>query len=179
MGQPHCLEFHSHRPKTGRVGQPRCKSTVKRPALCFCSSRAPHINFCGRIVGLFIMSTAPTVLIVDDDPSHLKLYSWIVQRGGFQAVVALVGSRTVEYPKDRQVDIVALDYRLASTLTAPQIAGELRQLFPDAPIIVLSELSWMPAEMEPYAKAFVSKGEPQELLDLIAQLTGHPVKRRP
>ncbi|HZU41191.1 MAG TPA: response regulator [Terriglobales bacterium] len=125
------------------------------------------------------MSTPPTVLIVDDDPSHLKLYSWIVQRGGFQAAVALVGSRTVEYPKDRQVDVIALDYRLASTLTAPQIASELRQLFPDAPIIVLSELSWMPAEMEPYAKAFVSKGEPQDLLDLIGQLTGHPVTRRP
>lgn len=121
------------------------------------------------------MPSPPTVLIVDDDPSHLKLYSWIVQRGGFQAAVALVGSRSVEYPENRQVDVIALDYRLASSLTAPQIAMELQQLFPGAPIIVLSELAWMPADMAPYAKGFVSKGEPQNLLELIGQLTGHPV----
>jgi DNA-binding NtrC family response regulator len=27
-----------------------------------------------------------TVLLVDDDPSHLKLYSWIVARGGYRAI---------------------------------------------------------------------------------------------
>jgi CheY-like chemotaxis protein len=124
------------------------------------------------------MSFPPTVLIVDDDPSHLKLYSWIVERGGFQAAVALVGSRTVEYPEKREVDVIALDYRLASSLTAPQVATELQQRFPNAPIIVLSELAWMPADMAPYANAFVSKGEPQNLLELIGKLTGHPVTRR-
>jgi len=124
------------------------------------------------------MSSPPTVLIVDDDPSHLKLYSWIVERGGFRAAVALVGGRSVAYPENRDIDVIALDYRLASTLTAPQIAVELQQLFPGAPIIVLSELAWIPADMAPYATGFVSKGEPQNLLELISQLTGHPVTNK-
>jgi hypothetical protein len=36
----------------------------------------------------------------------------------------------------------------------------------------------MPTDMAPYANAFVSKGEPQNLLELIGKLTGHPVTRR-
>lgn len=124
------------------------------------------------------MSNPPTVLVVDDDPSHLKLYSWIIERGGFKAAVALVGSSKVNYPETRDVDLIALDYRLASTLNAQQIATELQEIFPDVPILVLSELAWMPLEMAPYAKAFVSKGEPQQLLETISKLTGHPVTRK-
>ena len=91
------------------------------------------------------MSQPPTVLIVDDDPSHLKLYSWIVERAGFKSAVALVGSTRVVYPETRDIDIIALDYRLASTLNAPEIAVELNHLYPGVPIIVLSELTWLPA----------------------------------
>jgi CheY-like chemotaxis protein len=117
-------------------------------------------------------------MVIDDDPSHLKLYSWIIERGGFKALVALVGSNSVQYPETRDVDVIALDYRLASTLNAEQIAVELQQLFPDVPILVLSELPWMPLEMTPYAKGFVSKGEPQQLLETLSQLTGHPLARK-
>ena len=76
------------------------------------------------------MSQPPTVLIVDDDPSHLKLYSWIVERAAFKSAVALVGSTRVVYPEGRDIDIIALDYRLASTLNAFEIAVELNQLYP-------------------------------------------------
>ena len=121
------------------------------------------------------MSRPPTVLIVDDDPSHLKLYSWIIQRAGFHAAGALVGSIKVVYPETRDIDLITLDYRLASTLSAPQIAEELNRLYPNVPIIVLSELAWLPADVSKYAAGFVSKGEPQQLVELIGKLTRYPV----
>lgn len=121
------------------------------------------------------MSRPPTVLIVDDDPSHLKLYSWIIERGGFHAARALVGSTTVAYPESREIDLITLDYRLASTLTAPEIAEQLNQRYPNVPIIVLSELAWMPADISRYAAGFISKGEPQQLVELIGKLTRYPV----
>ena len=124
------------------------------------------------------MSRPPTVLIVDDDPSHLKLYSWIIERGGFHAAVALVGSSKVVYPENRDIALITLDYRLASTLTAPQIAEELNRLYPNIPIVVLSELAWLPADISQYAAGFISKGEPQQLVELISKLTCYPLASR-
>jgi hypothetical protein len=31
----------------------------------------------------------PAVLIVDDDPSHLRIYGWIIQSAGFESVSAI------------------------------------------------------------------------------------------
>lgn len=109
-----------------------------------------------------------TVLILDDDPTHLKIYSWILERSGYQPVTALVGSRSVELPENTYVDAVLLDYRLASELTAVDIAKRLKQVFRAAPVIVLSEMPWMPDNIAPHAAAFVHKGEPQQLLDTLA-----------
>jgi hypothetical protein len=41
-----------------------------------------------------------TVLIVDGDPSHLEIYSWMVERGGFRPLTALVRGGAVELPTD-------------------------------------------------------------------------------
>jgi DNA-binding NtrC family response regulator len=108
-----------------------------------------------------------TVLIVDDNPSHLKLYSWIVAQRGWKAATALVGSTRVNLPESIAVDVILLDYRLASELKATEVAKLLKQAYPLAPIIVLSEMPWMPDEMRGQAAAFVHKGEPQRLLDTL------------
>ena len=110
------------------------------------------------------------VLIVDDDPSHLKLYSWIVERAGYEAHTALVGTSKLDLPEERGIDVVIQDYRLASRLTAIDVAKLLKRAFPAAPILVLSEMPWMPDDMAPHAAAFVHKGEPQQLLDTLAVL---------
>jgi DNA-binding NtrC family response regulator len=108
-----------------------------------------------------------TVLIVDDNPSHLKLYSWIVEQRGWKAITALVGSTKVNLPEAAAVDVILQDYRLSSTLTAVDVAKLLKQEYPLAPIVVLSEMPWMPDDMRGHAAAFVHKGEPQRLLDTL------------
>ena len=77
----------------------------------------------------------PTILLIDDDPSQLKLYTWILERGSFAVVQALVGSTSVDLPDPANVsvDVVPLDYRLSSQLTPADIADLVRAKFPNAP----------------------------------------------
>lgn len=113
------------------------------------------------------MPSTPTILLIDDDPSHLTLYSLIVERAGYRATGLLVDRRAVELP-DSAIDLVVMDYRLGTTIKSPELAGKLRQRFPTAPLIVLSDVQWMPDDMTPFATGFVRKGEPEQLLDAIA-----------
>ena len=109
-----------------------------------------------------------TVLIVDDDPSHLKLYSWVVERGGFRSLTALVQSNIVELPDTEPIDVAVLDYRLGNNLTAVDVAKRLKRLYPAVPILILSDMLWMPEDVAAYASGFIRKGEPQQLIDMIS-----------
>ena len=109
----------------------------------------------------------PTVLIVDDDPSHLKIYSWIIERGGYRAVPMLAWAQPLTIPKTEPVDLALLDYRLGESLSAPDVAEQVKSAFPDAPILVLSDLMYMPEDMAKHATAFVRKGNPEELLQTL------------
>ena len=108
-----------------------------------------------------------SVLIVDDDPSHLKIYSWVIERGGFRSVPALVQRDAVDLPEAEKVDLAVLDYRLGTGISAVDVAKRLRSIYPNTPILVLSDLYGMPDDIAPYVSGFVRKGEPQQLLDTI------------
>jgi len=116
------------------------------------------------------MSDPATVLLIDDDPSHLKLYSWIVARGGFRAITALVSGSNVELPRTEPVELTVLDYQIGSQLKSVQVAELLKDVFPSKPLLVLSDMQWLPDDIAPYATAFVRKGEPEQLLMKIQTL---------
>ncbi len=113
-------------------------------------------------------SLSPTVLIIDDDPLHITLYTWMIRKEGFNPLAAVVQSSAVDWPEKREIDVVLLDYRLNSALTAPQVAKMVRERYPAAPILVLSEMPWLPDDMRPHADGFVSKGEPAQLMKALA-----------
>jgi DNA-binding NtrC family response regulator len=118
----------------------------------------------------FDMPSQPNVLIIDDDPLHLKIYSWILEREGYKCRTALVGSTSVDLPDDPDIHLVLLDYRLTSSLRATDVAEQARKTYPDAPIVVLSEMPWMPDDIRPHAIAFVNKGNAKLLIDTVAQV---------
>jgi len=118
----------------------------------------------------FMLPTLPTALILDDDPSHLKIYSWIVERAGFKAVPVQVRSSSLEIPVGAGIDVVIMDYRYSSSLTAGDILDRVKLAYPNAPVIVLSELFDMPLDMESKATAFVRKGDPQRLVDKLGEM---------
>jgi len=104
-----------------------------------------------------------SVLIIDDDPSHLRIYGWIVAQAGYEALPALVTGDRIDYP-EAGVDVVVMDYRLTGQLTAVEAAEATRARYPHAPIIVLSDVYDLPADIAPHAQAFVRKGEPAKLV---------------
>jgi DNA-binding response OmpR family regulator len=117
-----------------------------------------------------VESQQKTVLLIDDDPSHLKLYSWVLNRGGFRALTVLVRGDRLDLPKDEHVDLAVLDYRIGPRLTAVQVAQMLNHTFPAKPIVVLSDMAWLPQDIAPFATGFVRKGEPEQMLEIVGKL---------
>jgi DNA-binding NtrC family response regulator len=111
----------------------------------------------------------PKVLIVDDDPSHLEIYGLLLQQAGYEPVSALVKFVGAEIPRDERIGLVLLDYRLHSLRTSTEFAQEIRGLFPDAPIVVLSDLWSLPADIAPFVTEFVRKGQPAKLLQIVGR----------
>jgi DNA-binding NtrC family response regulator len=108
-----------------------------------------------------------TILIVDDDQLHLTLYTWILQGEGYQCKTALVKSTSVDLPSDAAVDLVLLDYRLSSSLSPLDVIEQLKGAFPSVPIVILSEMQWMPDDMKNHVQAFINKGDPKRLVETI------------
>ena len=57
-----------------------------------------------------------------------------------------------------------------SLRTSAEIAQEIRVLYPQAPIMLLSDLWSMPSDISPYIAEFVRKGQPARLLETAAKL---------
>lgn len=119
-------------------------------------------------------SSHPKVLIVDDDPMHLEIYGLLMKQAGYEALPTLVRFTGTEIPRNQSLGLVLLDYRLNSAKSSPEFAQEIRALYPDTPILVLSDLWSLPADIAPFVTGFVRKGEPAKLLETVAQYFAAP-----
>jgi two-component system NtrC family sensor kinase len=118
------------------------------------------------------LSHLPKVLIFDDDPSHLKLYSWILERAGFAPFTIQVGAELPRIEDHPDVDLVILDYTYRTGLNAIEVAQHIRNRWPEIKIIVLSDMMWMPDDIAAIANSFVRKGEPEQLVAKVSEMTG-------
>jgi len=116
------------------------------------------------------MAEIPSVLIVDDDPTHLQVYGWIVEAAGYRAMAAQVRFAGVDLPEG-PADLVLLDDHLASRKTrAIDVANLLRTRLPGVPIIVLSDAMSLPEDIARLVQGFVRKGDPAKLVFRLRQL---------
>lgn len=116
-----------------------------------------------------MQASHPKVLILDDDPMHLEIYSLLLKQAGYSALPTLVRFIGTEIPTGECLGLVLLDYRLNSTKTSPEFASEIRTLYAAVPIIVLSDLWSLPSDIAPFASGFVRKGEPAKLLETVSR----------
>ncbi len=79
------------------------------------------------------MRSQASILVVDDDPVHLRIYGWIMNAAGFRAVTAQVVCSNVCLPDNDNFDVVVLDYRLTGMLTAVEAARQIRKNIPMCP----------------------------------------------
>jgi DNA-binding NtrC family response regulator len=114
-------------------------------------------------------SSHPKVLIVDDDPMHLEIYGLLLKQAGYESLPVLVRFTGTEIPRNQPLGLALLDYRLNSARTSPEYAQEIRSIYPQLPILVLSDLWALPTDIAPFVSGFVRKGEPAKLLETVAQ----------
>ena len=105
---------------------------------------------------------------------HLEIYGLLMKQAGYQALPLLVRFTGTEIPRNQHLGLVLLDYRLNSSKSSPEFAQEIRSIYPEVPILVLSDLWALPADIAQYVSGFVRKGEPAKLLETIASYFAPP-----
>src|SRR4029079_16576004 len=102
-------------------------------------------------------SSHPRVLIVDDDPMHLEIYGLLMKQAGFETLPLLIRFTGTEIPRNQSLGLVLLDSRLNSPRSSPEYAEEIRAIYPQVPILVLSDLWALPTDIAPYVSGFARK----------------------
>jgi DNA-binding response OmpR family regulator len=121
------------------------------------------------------MDPKSSVMIVEDNPIHLELYRMIVEQAGFRSVPVLVSYSGMQLPADEAVGAVLLDYRLGPYMSGFDAMLQLKERYPSAPILLLSDLYDLPSEAAPHVHAFVRKGSPEDLLLALRGILNKPI----
>lgn len=117
------------------------------------------------------------VLIIDDDPTHLQIYGWVLKSAGYLPCLALARHSGIDLPQGHRIDVAVLDYRLTGSLTAVEAAKIVNAAYPGVPIILLSDMLGVPDDIAPYVHDFVRKGEPEKLIAAVKKFAPNPPRR--
>lgn len=104
-----------------------------------------------------------TVLCVDDEKIGLRVRRIMLENHGFKVLTASSGEQGLAIFDQHDVDLVVLDYYMPG-LNGGQVAAEMRRRRPDVPIIFLSAYFSLPAADLELANAFITKGDPPDIL---------------
>ena len=111
------------------------------------------------------------ILLVEDDPLLVNIYTTFFRNKGLESVVAVNGSTALDKVKEYKPDIILLD------LMMPKLGGlgvleELNKAGNKAPVIIYTNLDSEEKRKEAMDKGatdFISKShsDPQDVLDVI------------
>lgn len=104
-----------------------------------------------------------TVLCVDDEKIGLRVRKIMLESHGFRVLTANSGHQGLSVFEDHHVDLVVLDYYMPG-LNGGDVAAEMRRRRPDVPIIFLSAYFSLPPAALELANAFITKGDPPDVL---------------
>ena len=111
-----------------------------------------------------------TVLCVDDEKIGLRVRKIMLEGHGFKVLTADSGPQGLALFDSNEIDLVVLDYYMPG-LNGGDVAAEMRRRRPGIPIIFLSAYFSLPAAALELANAFITKGDPPDvLIDKIEQL---------
>jgi len=107
---------------------------------------------------------------VDDEPVGLTVRKLLLERRGYKVETASNGMAAIDMFKVRPFDLVLLDYYMPS-MNGAEVARVIRQIRPEARIVMLSAYVSLPEEALEHVDASITKGiHPEALLDSIRQL---------
>ena len=110
------------------------------------------------------MAVGPkTVLCVDDESIGLRVRKIMLENHGFKVLTASSGPQGLQIFETQRVDLVVLDYYMPE-MNGGDVAAEMRRRRPEVPIIFLSAYFSLPAAALEFANAFITKGDPPDVL---------------
>ena len=104
-----------------------------------------------------------TVLCVDDEKIGLRVRRIMLESRGYTVLTASNGSEGLKVFEENHVDLVVLDYFMPE-LNGGKVASEMRRRRPGVPIVFLSAYFSLPPEALELADAFITKGDPPDVL---------------
>jgi CheY-like chemotaxis protein len=104
-----------------------------------------------------------TVLCVDDERIGLRVRKIMLESRGYTVLTANDGPEGLKVFEQNQVDVVILDYYMPG-LNGGDVASEMRRRRPSVPIVFLSAYFSLPPEALELADAFITKGDPPDVL---------------
>jgi CheY-like chemotaxis protein len=106
---------------------------------------------------------AKTVLCVDDEKIGLRVRKIMLESRGYRVLTASNGAEGLRVFDENAVDLVVLDYFMPE-LNGGEVAAEMRRRRPGVPIVFLSAYFSLPPEALKVADAFITKGDPPDVL---------------
>ena len=104
-----------------------------------------------------------TVLCVDDERIGLRVRKIMLESRGYRVLTANSGDEGLRLFDENQVDVVVLDYYMPG-LNGGDVASEMRRRRPGVPIVFLSAYFSLPPEALELADAFITNGDPPDIL---------------
>ena len=104
-----------------------------------------------------------TVLCVDDEKIGLRVRKIMLESRGYKVLTAQNGPEGLKVFHENHVDLVVLDYYMPDQ-NGGEVAAEMRRVRPGVPIVFLSAYFSLPAEALSVSDAFITKGDPPDLL---------------
>jgi CheY-like chemotaxis protein len=104
-----------------------------------------------------------TVLCVDDEKIGLRVRKIMLESRGYRVLTANDGTEGLKVFDENHVDLVVLDYFMPE-LNGGEVATEMRRRRPGVPIVFLSAYFSLPPEALQVADAFITKGDPPDVL---------------
>lgn len=104
-----------------------------------------------------------TVLCVDDEKIGLRVRKIMLESRGYMVLTASNGPEGLRVFDENHVDLVILDYYMPD-LNGGDVASEMRRRRPGVPIVFLSAYFSLPPEALEMADAFITKGDPPDVL---------------
>src|ERR1017187_2646878 len=119
------------------------------------------------------------LLCIDDNEDVLECEKSFLESFGYTVLTAPSGGKGLELASKYSVDVVIVDYFMPE-MNGQEVAIEMRQLRPQAPIIMLSGAVDVPEQALKWVDAFIAKDcLARQLLPTIAQLRGYGLNPPP
>jgi two-component system response regulator HydG len=92
-------------------------------------------------------SSAAPILIVDDDPNHLKTLQTIIRSWGYQVSAVDDGTRAVASVKERPFALILMDVRMAQ-MSGIEALRQIKAYNPSIPILIMTAYSSVDSAVE-------------------------------